>query len=133
MKIARSDDAKTQYEYGCDLRQLYPWPGVADPLWGSAIASVRGGEATTLHSHDEEETFIILRGRGKISVDGETQNVGSGDVIYLPRNSKHRIVNVSPDERLEFLTIFWGSPEAHARMKEFVRLELVAAGDNSHE
>jgi mannose-6-phosphate isomerase-like protein (cupin superfamily) len=90
---------------------------VADPIfWGSAIASVRIGEATTPHSHDEEETFVIMSGIGTISVDGETENVGAGDVVYLPRNSIHCISNDSEAEELVFLTLFWGSPEARNEM-----------------
>jgi mannose-6-phosphate isomerase-like protein (cupin superfamily) len=86
---------------------------VADPLfWGSAIATVRPGEATTPHSHDEEETFIILSGKGHMSVDAEVTEVEAGDVIYLPRGSQHMLANASLDEPLSFLTIFWGSPEA---------------------
>lgn len=126
MRIARCREANVTYEYGCDLRRLFPWAGVADPLWGSAIASVRPLEATSPHSHDEEETFIILSGGGDITVDGERASVARGDVIYLPRNSHHTIRNTSSTEPLEFLTIFWGSPEANARMAAMVRSEAAA-------
>src|ERR1700753_748726 len=122
MKIARSMDARSNYEYGCDLRRLYPWPDVANPLWGSAIASVRIGGATTPHSHDEEETFLILSGEARISSDDEHQDVSRGDLIYLPRNSRHSIANTSTCMLLEFLTIFWGSPEADRRMRQLVGL-----------
>jgi hypothetical protein len=126
MKIARSREAATRYEYGCDLRRLFPWPGVVDPLWGSAIASVRPNEQTSPHSHDEEEAFIILSGSGDISIDGDTTSVSQGDVIYLPRNSHHTIRNTSDVKPLEFLTIFWGSPEANSRMIEMVRAHLAS-------
>jgi mannose-6-phosphate isomerase-like protein (cupin superfamily) len=132
MHIARARNAQTTYEYGCDLRRLYPWAGVADPLWGSAIASVRPGEATTPHAHDEEETFIILAGTGTITIDGTADRVETGDVIYLPRGSSHTIANASTSERLDFLTIFWGSPEARARMAEEVAA-LRLSGDGSPE
>jgi oxalate decarboxylase/phosphoglucose isomerase-like protein (cupin superfamily) len=122
VNIARSSGAEKKYEYGCDLRRLFPWPGVAEPFWGSAIASVRPNEATSPHSHDEEETFIILSGGGDISIDGETASVERGDVIYLPRNSHHTIRNTSGKEPLEFLTIFWGSPDANLRMIEMARV-----------
>jgi len=126
MNIARSSEAAIRYEYGCDLRRLFPWPGVANPLWGSAIASVRPNEQTSPHSHGEEETFIILSGGGDISIDGEMASVQRGDVIYLPRNSHHTIRNTSGIEPLEFLTIFWGSPEANSRMIAMVRAQVTA-------
>jgi mannose-6-phosphate isomerase-like protein (cupin superfamily) len=121
MHVLYQRDAESKYEYGCDLRRLYPWADVADPLWGSAIASVRPGESTTPHGHDEHETFLILSGRGVISVDDETAEVSRGDVIYLPPNSHHTIRNASDEERLDFLTIFWGSPEANQRMIEMAK------------
>lgn len=126
VRIARAAEATSAYEYGCDLRRLYPWDGTADPgFWGAAIASVRPGEATTPHSHDEEETFVVMRGRGRITVDGEDADVAAGDVIYLPRHSRHTLANTSQAERLDFLTIFWGSPEA----REAMRRMLGDAGD----
>ena len=127
MHIQFAKDAKSAYEYGCDLRRLYPWQDVSDPLWGSAIASVRPGESTSPHSHDEEETFLILSGRGEISIDGETAEVTKGDMIYLPRNSYHTIKNLSNEERLDFLTIFWGSPEANERMIEMSKALMESA------
>jgi mannose-6-phosphate isomerase-like protein (cupin superfamily) len=128
MNIARAAEASTSYEFNCDLRRLFPWTGVADPLWGSAIASVRPNEATSPHSHDEEETFIILGGAGVISIDERTESVQRGDVIYLPRHSRHTIQNTSAEQPLEFLTIWWGSPEANSRMVDMARALIAAEG-----
>jgi oxalate decarboxylase/phosphoglucose isomerase-like protein (cupin superfamily) len=113
MQISRADDAETKYEYGCDLRRLFPWAGICDPAyWGGAIASVRPGEATTWDSHDEMETFLIIAGAGVMEIDGAAESVGECDVILIPRNSRHRIVNASASEPLRFLSIFWDSPDA---------------------
>jgi mannose-6-phosphate isomerase-like protein (cupin superfamily) len=131
MNIARAAEATTSYEFNCDLRRLFPWAGVADPLWGSAIASVRPNEATSPHSHDEEETFIILGGAGVISIDERTESIQRGDVIYLPRHSRHTIRNTSGEEPLEFLTIWWGSPEANSRMVDMARSLVAAEGSAS--
>jgi mannose-6-phosphate isomerase-like protein (cupin superfamily) len=128
MNIARAAEATTSYEFNCDLRRLFPWAGVADPLWGSAIASVRPNEATSPHSHDEEETFIILGGAGVISIDERTESIQRGDVIYLPRHSRHTIQNTSSEQPLEFLTIWWGSPEANSRMVDMARSLIAAEG-----
>lgn len=121
MHIQYSKEATSHYEYGCDMRRLYPWNNVAEPLWGNAICSVRPGESTTPHDHDEEETFLIQSGLGVITVDGEAAEVEAGDLIYLPRHSTHTIENRSQDQPLEFLTIFWGSPEANERMVQMAQ------------
>jgi mannose-6-phosphate isomerase-like protein (cupin superfamily) len=125
MKISRHRDAKSNYEYGCDLRRLYPWSGVVNPLWGAAIASVRPGESTHPHSHDEEETFLIIRGAGIMKIGEESSHVEQGDMIYIPRNEQHTIKNISTEMRLEFLTIFWGGDEANERMINMVQEMMV--------
>jgi len=118
LNIQKAKDAHSAYEYGCDLRRIYPWQGIADPkYWGSAIASIRPSEITTSHHHDEEETFIVISGQGIITVDNESDDVEAGDVIYLPRGSEHTLKNSSSADPLVFLTIFWGSPEAREAMR----------------
>lgn len=119
--VQKAAQANSSYEYGCDLRRVYPWENVAEPLWGSAIASVRPGEATIAHSHDEEETFFIISGSGIVTIDQESADVIAGDVIYLPRHSTHSVKNGSSVDHLVFMTIFWGSPEADERMARMVR------------
>lgn len=132
VRISRAHEAHSAYEYGCDLRRLYPWEGVADPkFWGAAIASIRPGEATSPHSHDEEETFVIMSGRGVITVSGAQREVATGDVIYLPRGSEHTLANGSHTERLDFITIFWGSPEAREALRAM--LATAPAGAPSPE
>lgn len=122
MLIARAQDASAKYEYGCDLRRLYPWPGVSDPVyWGAAIASVRPGEATSPHSHDEYETFIVLSGQGRMRILHELQQVGAGDVILIPKQHDHQITNISSEQPLVFLTIFWDSPEARQGMLQMLQ------------
>jgi oxalate decarboxylase/phosphoglucose isomerase-like protein (cupin superfamily) len=49
-------------------------------------------------------------------------------VIYLPRHSCHTIRNTSGEEPLEFLTIWWGSPEANSRMVDMARSLIAAEG-----
>jgi mannose-6-phosphate isomerase-like protein (cupin superfamily) len=118
MYIARKGESKSQYEYGCDLRRIYPWPGTCDPgYWGAAMASVRQGEATTIDSHDEFETFIIISGKGLMEIGEEAEVVTDGDVILIPKNCSHRIRNVDDREPLVFLSIFWDSEEAREKMK----------------
>jgi oxalate decarboxylase/phosphoglucose isomerase-like protein (cupin superfamily) len=101
-------------EYGGDFRRIYPWAGVSTPPWGSAWMTIAAGEASNPHNHDEDETFIIVSGTGIMTVDDESQPVGKGDVIYLPRFSQHHLQNTSAVESLEFLTVWWGAPEVTA-------------------
>ncbi|WP_422462001.1 cupin domain-containing protein [Endozoicomonas sp. ALB115] len=120
MYIQRKTKANTKYEYGCDLRRLYPWDKVVDPLWGAAIASVRPGESTDPHRHDELETFIVISGQGVMLVGSEKAELGQGDVVYIPRNETHSFQNISAIDELVFLTIYWDSPESLEKMKSII-------------
>src|SRR5215475_12503224 len=75
MEIQTAADAVIKDEYGCDFRRLFPWKGRVEPPWGSAWATIKPGTRSTPHSHDEEETFIVIGGRGLMTVDGETRLV----------------------------------------------------------
>jgi oxalate decarboxylase/phosphoglucose isomerase-like protein (cupin superfamily) len=122
IQISRANNSATKYEYGCDLRRLFPWDGVCDPIyWGGAIAHVRPGEATTWDSHDEMEVFLLIAGNGVIEIGDESEEVAECDVILIPRNSRHRIRNASESQPLKFLSIFWDSPEARQAMLTSLR------------
>lgn len=120
MNIQRFREAATKYEYGCDLRRIYPWAEVASPFWGTAIASVRPGECTMPHSHNEFETFLVLSGRGQMTIENESEEMEAGDVVFIPKDKNHRFANLSDRDPLVFLTIFWDSPEARERMAELL-------------
>ncbi|HEX7244313.1 MAG TPA: cupin domain-containing protein [Solirubrobacterales bacterium] len=52
------------------------------------------GAEQTLHSHEEaEQVYVIVRGAGTMSVAGDTQRVGEGDLILVPPATDHAIAN----------------------------------------
>jgi methionyl-tRNA synthetase len=118
MYIQYKSQSASRYEYGCDLRRLFPWKGVVTPSWGSCIASIRPGEATTPHSHDEFETFLVLSGSGHMTIEDETALLQEGDVVYIEKKRTHHFANASIYEPLVFLSIFWDSPEARQRLRK---------------
>lgn len=125
MHIQRKSASTSKYEYGCDLRRLFPWKDIVEPSWGSAIASVRPGEATTPHSHDEFEMFLVLSGSGKMAIEHESSIMEEGDVVFIEKHKKHQFTNASKNEPLVFLTIFWDSPEARERLRSLLATEQV--------
>jgi mannose-6-phosphate isomerase-like protein (cupin superfamily) len=104
-------DAVFNLEYNCRFRRLYPWKGMVRTPWGSAWGVVAPGTQTSRHGHDEEETALILAGRGEVHLEGRVQSVSRGDVIFFPPEEKHTILNTSADEDLEVLFIWWGGVE----------------------
>src|SRR3954471_1414594 len=56
--------------------------------------TVPGGTKQALHSNDDaEQAYVVVRGRGTMSVAGDTQEVAEGDLILVPPATAHSIRN----------------------------------------
>ncbi|MFF2854782.1 cupin domain-containing protein [Peribacillus sp. NPDC058002] len=58
-----------------------------------------------LHSHSNEEIYIILSGKGVITVGKETKDVEGFSVVYIPPNIEHSLVNIG-EENLTILYVY---------------------------
>ncbi|ADN50957.1 cupin domain-containing protein [Vulcanisaeta distributa] len=65
---------------------------------------VKPGGKAPLHRHAYAETFIVLRGVGRMTVEDETIDVKPGMCIFVKPNTPHSITNTS-NEDLELITI----------------------------
>lgn len=115
VRIRRADSLS--FEAACDVEMsyLYPWGGVVDTPFGSAVAVVGPGQTTSRHMHHEGETWVMTAGRGVLSSGCETHEVSAGDVIYLPPFSDHTLHNPSEKERAVFLTVWWEDMKSASR------------------
>ncbi len=61
---------------------------------------VESGNSTNADIHDdEEEIYVILKGRAVLMVGDEKQEVGPGMVAYVPRNKKQNMTCISEENR----------------------------------
>jgi mannose-6-phosphate isomerase-like protein (cupin superfamily) len=59
-----------------------------------AWLEIPAGAEQTLRSEEEaEQVYVIVRGAGSMSVAGDTQEVGEGDLILVPPATDHSIAN----------------------------------------
>ena len=57
------------------------------------------GASQTLRSQEEaEQAYVVVRGAGSMSVAGDTQEVGEGDLILVPPATEHSLANVGDGE-----------------------------------
>jgi mannose-6-phosphate isomerase-like protein (cupin superfamily) len=55
---------------------------------------IPAGAKQTLRSEGEaEQVYVVVRGAGTMSVAGDTQQVGEGDLILVPPATDHSIAN----------------------------------------
>jgi mannose-6-phosphate isomerase-like protein (cupin superfamily) len=52
-----------------------------------------GAEQTLRSDEEAEQVYVVVRGVGTMSVAGDTQDVGEGDLILVPPATDHSIAN----------------------------------------
>jgi mannose-6-phosphate isomerase-like protein (cupin superfamily) len=52
-----------------------------------------GAEQTLRSDEGGEQVYVVVRGAGTMSVAGDTQDVGEGDLILVPPATDHSIAN----------------------------------------
>jgi mannose-6-phosphate isomerase-like protein (cupin superfamily) len=53
--------------------------------------------------HEDDELYVVLEGRGRLEVEGESFDVGPGSAVFVPAGADHRFTGY---EGLAVLVIF---------------------------
>jgi mannose-6-phosphate isomerase-like protein (cupin superfamily) len=71
------------------------------------------------HHDDHEEVYYIINGTGKIEMGNEEVRLRDGDIIYIPENTTHSIIN-DGEEMIDFLAFggFTGKGKKKQKKKE---------------
>lgn len=67
--------------------------------------------AIPLHSHNCDESVMLLEGHAYAEIDGVQYEVEPGDTTFIPANLPHRFINRSATEGMKILWIY-GSVDA---------------------
>lgn len=108
--IQRLDPSTFLRAYNADLQVVYPCDGI-EPPFGAVWSVIRPGETSKAHAHQECETFIIVKGRGRMLLAGEEVELEAGDVTFHRPFDEHELTNVSPDEDLMLIDVYWEQKE----------------------
>lgn len=109
MLITRKDKIKEPFTSQTG-EQIYEMIGRTQHLGGATKHSfghviIPPKCSSRLHYHLEaEETYYILKGKGKTLIEGKEYFVGPGDTILISPPEKHQIFTEG-SENLEFLVI----------------------------
>jgi mannose-6-phosphate isomerase-like protein (cupin superfamily) len=88
----------------------YKFIAVGDKfLTGMGLAQPGGGETWHKHTLEVEETYYVLKGKGKICwrFDGQEYSLGfsEGDSMYLPPGCENQFINTGDGELLLLFNI----------------------------
>ena len=79
---------------GSEIRELLAYRNSAIRNQSLAEARLPQGAATEEHYHAKtEEIYYITEGIGRMRIEGEYQEVRSGDAIAIPPGKRHKIWN----------------------------------------
>ncbi len=79
---------------GSEIRELLAHRNSVIRNQSLAEARLPPGGKTTPHFHPlTEEIYYILEGAGRMMINGQTRDVGSGDAIAIPPGAVHTITN----------------------------------------
>jgi mannose-6-phosphate isomerase-like protein (cupin superfamily) len=102
--LVRSLDDAPRNKRGGQVSHLLFAPGLGSH--GLSVTWVRGepGSQQGLHVHEEnEQIYVVVRGRGLMIVDGEERPIEAGGAVLIPAGSEHAIRNTG-DELLEYVS-----------------------------
>ncbi len=69
-----------------------------------ALAKVFPGKKTEEHTHHFTEIYLVKKGKGKMHINEETEEIIEGEAVLIPKESRHFIENTG-EEGLEFYCI----------------------------
>ena len=63
------------------------------------------------YDQEEHEWVVVLAGEGSIQwkKDGTTQTLKSGDSLFIPSHTQHRVAWTKPNAETVWLAVYWKS------------------------
>ena len=72
----------------------------------NGITEFGGGVAIPFHSHNCEESVMLLEGDAYLDIDGEEHVLKAFDTTWIPPNVPHRFRNISATQPMKILWIY---------------------------
>ena len=122
------DDVDTQqFDWG-----TLKWMATPE-VWGSerfsaGVVQLEPGKGHELHTHpDSDEILYVVGGTGEQTVDGDTRDVGAGEMVYIPAGVEHGTVNTGW-ETLTLLAVY-APPGPEDVLADLPDCTIVPAGE----
>ncbi len=94
MLVRRPSDAPVEEWHRLRYRVLMDAGEMGARNMSVTWLEIPGGAKQTLRSDEQaEQVYVVVRGAGTMSVAGDTQEVGEGDLILVPPATDHSIAN----------------------------------------
>jgi mannose-6-phosphate isomerase-like protein (cupin superfamily) len=74
------------------------------PALSAGLYTLEAGAVDGQSPHTEDEIYVVMTGRARITVRDEVRDVGPGSVVYVAATVPHRFHDIT--ERLGLLVVF---------------------------
>ena len=92
----------------------------------NGITEFGPGREVDFHSHNCEESVMVLEGDAILDIEGQEHLLHPFDTTWIPPNVVHRFRNASTDRAMKILWIY-GSPDATRTIARTGATQLVSA------
>ena len=105
VKVVRESEGQTFVQETCRATILLSPDNVASRGMDLGILHLQPRSKTLPNMHPRsEEMFYLLKGKGTITVENETEEIEAGVAIYIPENVVHHFENTQ-DEEMVFILV----------------------------
>jgi mannose-6-phosphate isomerase-like protein (cupin superfamily) len=63
----------------------------------AALYELAPGEPDHQSPHEEDEVYVVLRGRARLTSPSQTSDIGAGSVIFVPAHEEHQFTDITED------------------------------------
>jgi quercetin dioxygenase-like cupin family protein len=98
----------------------------------TGITEFGPGKAVDFHSHNCEESVVLLEGEAILDIDGQEHRLHPFDASWIPPNVVHRFRNGSKDAPMKLLWIY-ASPDATRTLENTGETRLVNSEHHASE
>jgi oxalate decarboxylase/phosphoglucose isomerase-like protein (cupin superfamily) len=126
--FVESRDVETQ-QFDWGTLKWMTSPAVNDSQRFSAgVVILEPGKGHELHTHPEsDEILFVLSGYGEQEIAGETNEVGPGEMMYIPEGVEHGTINRTW-EPMQILAVY-GPPGPEEQLADLPGCEIVPPGE----
>ena len=94
-KFELPDEIKVQKDSGRPYREFLRVPALS-----CGVYHLPAGADDLQAPHDEDEVYVVLSGRARLEVNGETVEAGPGSLLYVRATAEHSFFEVEEDMTL---------------------------------
>ena len=81
-------------------------PSVGTTSFITGYTSFEGGAVIPFHSHNCQESVVLMEGQAILDIDGLEYPLKQHDVTFIPPNISHRFRNMSQTDPMKILWIY---------------------------